>query len=205
MSARRNDATRRAVAASLVTIALAAAVTVLPGTATAAEPAAGIAAAILGDIASPARRLIAVVCYLTGLVLVVRSGFRLLRRAQDRFGPPMPGTVLMLIAGTALVNLPGWLDTLGATLFGAARASRLVLSIAPDPGTTALFDALIMLLFLLGLVAAARGIALLPAAADGRATPMQAICHLIGGIALCNFPALIGAVEAAIGLDLFRH
>ncbi len=164
----------------------------------------GIVTDIVTDIYRPARLLIGACCYVAGLCLVAAASFRFLRRAHDRFGPSLMGSTLMVLAGAALVNLPAWLEALAETLFGPDRASRLVLS-TTTPATAdsaALLDALVVLLFLIGLIASARGIALLPAAADGRATPIQALCHLFGGLALCNFPALAGALDTALGLDL---
>ena len=165
-----------------------------------------IARDIVTDLYGPARQLVAACCYLVGLAMIVAAGFRLLRRAHDRLGPSHAGSALMLMAGTVLIFLPAWLEALGATLFGPDRNGRLALG--PDmPATTGsavLVDALMVLLFLIGLIAAARGIALLPAAADGRASVAQALCHIVGGVALCNFPALAEAVDSALRLGLFR-
>ena len=161
-----------------------------------------LAGDIVRDIEGPLVSLVAAVCLLVGILLVLRAGFRLVHRAADRFGPGLHGTALQALAGVVLVNLADWLEAGSATLFGSRRDGSF--GLAGAPGADGLIDALVVILFVVGLVAVARGVALLPVAADGRATMSGAACHIVGGLLACNFPSLAALVEAATGLELLE-
>ena len=178
------------------TVLLAACACTGAGPASARDPATGLVA----DVEGPLTALIGAVALLVGILLVLRAAFRLMHRAADRFGPGLHGTALQALAGVILVNLSDWLETGGTTLFGHGRPSGFGLGNLPRADD--LLDAVVTVLFLIGIAAVARGVALLPAAADGRATITGAACHIVGGLLACNFPALAGLVQAAAGPDL---
>ena len=177
---------------------------VLAAVAAVPAPAAGqdAAVAFVDDIYDPALALVRAVCVFAGIAFMLRAGFRLVRRAQDRFGPGLHGTALQGLAAAIMVNLAIWLEAGGRSLFGAGRPSALSLDPAAgaDPSYDALLAALNVVVFLVGVVAFARGVALLPVAADGRATLGQAAWHIVGGLLCCNFASVVGAVQTAAGV-----
>ena len=157
--------------------------------------------------------LVTAVCYLLALMALAQGLLRLLKTSEDKFhAPSAAGTALSFLICIVLAALPSWLDATSESLFGTAN----------PPGTASLgyrgtpwsgargadYDALLAAVFtlvaLVGLFAFIRGVFVMRAAADGRpeASAPRAVGHMAGGIAAWHLPAVIGALQTSLGIEV---
>ena len=164
--------------------------------------------AFVADIRGPAIALILAVCWITGLWLILLTVLRMLKHS-DSFGKGAPpsalGTLVTLMAGIVLVQLPSWFDAATLTLFGTGElhstAALGYTTARPGP-----FDGLLAAVFdivaLVGLLAFVRGIFVLRACSDGKpsASAGSAAMHMIGGVAAWHIVAIIDALQTTLGI-----
>ncbi len=142
--------------------------------------------------------LLRAVCYLVGATLVIQALRRAVRRSE--LGPGS-GTwlepIVYCVSGVALLAFPVTVGTILGSLFGtASRTSPQAILSLPGSGQTVglpaeasgLVTAIIRLVQFVGLVAIARGILVLNAAASGRAPVGAGITFLVAGGLAVNFP-----------------
>ena len=162
------------------------------------------------DLDPALRALLPAVCWILALCSVLAGCARVLRHASGRQAPPsVAGTVLCFVIAVLLLHLPGLVNGLGATLFGAARPAAAALAYAPPPGAGwaqagPAVRAVFAVVAWLGLFAVVRGLFVLRAAADGRpdATYGRAAAHVAGGVLCWHATGLVAAVEATLKIDL---
>lgn len=166
--------------------------------------------AFVNDVAGPFLGLLEIVCWVSGLMLVLIAALRMLKHS-DSFGKGAPpsamGTLATFMAGIILLQLPAWMNALTVTFFGTAETpGRAVLGYGgvPDAGFTALLEAVFTIVALTGLIAFIKGIFVLRACSDGKpsATAGQAAMHIVGGAAAWHIVAVIDAVQTTLGIQI---
>ncbi|MCY4502945.1 MAG: hypothetical protein OXE57_15450, partial [Alphaproteobacteria bacterium] len=84
----------------------------------------GAMISLVRDLDPALMGLIAVACYLLGLLAFVQGCARLLRLSEDRFnGPSGAGTALCFLVCLVMVSFPSWLSAGGESLFGQGTAA----------------------------------------------------------------------------------
>jgi len=142
--------------------------------------------------------LLQAICYVVGTVLVIQALRRAVRRSE--LGPGS-GTwlepIACLASGVALLAFPVTIGAILGSLFGTTtRTSPQALLSLPGAdqafgvpiGASGLVTAIIRLVQFVGLLAIARGILVLNAAASGRAPVGSGITFLVAGGLAVNFP-----------------
>ena len=163
--------------------------------------------ALVRDLEPGLLLLVSVLCYLLAAVAFAQGLLRLFKTSEDKFHAPSgTGTALSFLICIVMAALPSWIEAASESLFGTA---------AP-PGTASLgyggrgadYDALLAAVFalvaLVGLFAFIRGAFVMRAAADGRpeASAPRAFGHMAGGIAAWHLPAVIGALQTSLGIEV---
>ena len=153
--------------------------------------------------------LVAVICYVIGLVMFIQGGLRLLKTSQDKFHAPSGmGTVLSFVVGLVMVWLPSWLEAAGRTLFGASENPvRASLGYgAKGAEYDALLGAVFAIIGWVGLFAFVRGALMLRAASDGKpgATAGGAFVHMVGGVAAWHILTVVDAVQSTLGIRVLQ-
>ena len=157
--------------------------------------------------------LVSALCYLLALVAFAQGLLRLFKTSEDKFHAPSGiGTGLCFLICIVMAALPSWLGAASESLFGTASpAGTASLGYRGSPwsgGRGADYDALLAAVFtlvaLVGLFAFMRGAFVLRAAADGRpeASAGRAFGHMAGGIAAWHLPAVIGALQTSLGIEV---
>ena len=162
------------------------------------------------DLDPALRVLLPAVCRVLALFLILAGCARVLRHASGRQVPSVAGTVLCFVLAPLLLHLPGLVNGLGATLFGAdARPAAAALAYAPPSGAGwraagPAVQAVFAMVAWLGLFAILRGLFVLRAAADGRpdATYGRAAAHVTGGVLCWHAAGVVAALEATLKIDL---
>jgi hypothetical protein len=136
---------------------------------------------------------------LAGFAITVMSVAALARGGgrAGRWG----AAVFAAAAGVLLVNLPGFLDSLAATLFGHGSVQGLTYSPPEHPARHYVRFA-VHLLALVGLVGVGRGILLLKDAPDRPGQLGRALVHIAGGILCVNFTATLKIIGRSLGSDV---
>ena len=153
--------------------------------------------------------LIAVACYLLGLLAFVQGCARLLRLSEDRFnGPSAAGTALCFLVCLVMVSFPSWLSAGGESLFGQGTAASASLGHQSPRGADydALIGAVLTVVGWVGVLAFLRGVFVLRAAADGvpGSSAGRAAMHMLGGVCAWHIESLIGAVQNSLGIQVLR-
>ena len=168
----------------------------------------GALISLVRDLDPALMGLIAVACYLLGLLAFVQGAARLLRLSEDRFhGPSAAGTALCFLVCLVMVSVPSWLSAGGESLFGQGTAASASLGHG-DRGADydALLGAVLTIVGWVGLLAFLRGVFVLRAAADGvgGASASRAAMHMLGGVCAWHVESLIGAVQTSLGIQVLR-
>lgn len=174
----------------------------------------GMIVAFVSDIANPIQKLLNFFCFVMGCSLLMVGIHRLTKRMEE--GPKGPtglGTVTTFIIAGVFFN---WGEVLGAftnTLFntGTSGLSRTIANIDPNgvlglaqadaAKVNQVIQAMMIFVFLLGMVAFIRGCLVLRAVADGGQGSMgQALTFLIGGALAVNLGDVVNALQSTIGV-----
>ena len=149
----------------------------------------------LGNLVSWVAWLLAIIFAWIGLTGLVRSA------NEPRRG--YAGPLLWCAAGFVMFSAQSWIDGLAIAFFGSADQPALMLQDGIS-GAQAVINMIIPVAWVVGAIAVARGIGLLPAISGGRVTATQVSCHLLGGVLACNLGPLMRAIQASFGLSVFR-
>ncbi len=163
----------------------------------------------LQEFLGPLEILIYVIAWLTGAAMMI-IGISLAAQRADQ-GPGRGGwggPVTCLVAGAALLALPTLLDTLTRSLFPQDEWSAVTVSIfATAPHLTQVFEeqvtqetivAILQFVQLVGILAVFRGILLLNAAVDRRATVGAGLTHLAGGALAINIGPVLAIIDGLV-------
>jgi hypothetical protein len=169
--------------------------------------------------------VLAVICYILGLVIMFQSLVRLSRASQfsGGFSPTQSlyaGPFAGMLVSAALIGLPSTWETINMTLFdGTAATSVLaykevgsafgggVTPMAFSPLWNQAVNVLILVVQFVGWIAFVRGILMLKRAAEGsgQASFGTAITHIVGGVLASNIVAFVDVLQQTLcrgGSDL---
>lgn len=167
---------------------------------------AGALIAAVTDLQPWVAALIALACYLLGALAAVQGCLRILRHVDSGgSGPSLWSAAASFLIAAVLVWLPGFMESAGETFFAGQTPSAATLGYG---GRGQNFDRMLAALFwivrVIGALAVMKGMFVLRAASDGTpgATVPGAAMHILGGLMAWHMLALLGAVQATLGISV---
>lgn len=155
-------------------------------------------------------KLVRASAFVIGLAITGIGLFRLkqMSESQGRIGFFQP--VMILLVGTCLVALPGFIDTATETMHLGSDSGTSLLSEPTAgggiPGMSAALRGVLLFVKLVGNISFIRGFLILKDVGEGKqgAGMGRALTHIFGGAAAININATIGMLGAtfAPGMDL---
>ncbi|MCB9990134.1 MAG: hypothetical protein H6867_01990 [Rhodospirillales bacterium] len=166
--------------------------------------------ALMNNAFAPMHRLVALFCYLAGVVLAIVGIMRLLKSAQEGArGPGGFGTIMtFLIAGvlfSADEMMAAWENTLFGTQTMNTKASlnfAAGLTAVEEQHILSVISAVVAFVMVLGWISFIRGWFIVRDVAEGnsQASMMAAITHIFGGALAINLGGVMNAVQETFGL-----
>jgi intracellular multiplication protein IcmC len=165
----------------------------------------------VSNIYGPVSMLLTSFTYISAIVLLLVGITRLTKTAQDGpRGPTGLGTIMTFLASGALFAFGDMMGSFSSSLFGTATVSTYatisptVISNSGDAAKiSAVVEALMAFIMLVGFIAFIRGWFVLKAFADGNsnATIAQALTFLFGGALAINLGALVNVLQNTVGVS----
>lgn len=153
--------------------------------------------------------LFSVICFIIGGVLILRglrhmAAKQYVRDTQNSY----TGMVGYIVSGACMIGMPGFLEMLQLTLFGAGVDNDPSAIFAYAPESVGLFEsdgaeqmiiAITVIIQFVGAIGVARGILLLNQSANGgQQTFGPGLTFVIAGAMATNFPVFVGLMESLI-------
>jgi intracellular multiplication protein IcmC len=165
----------------------------------------------VSDIYGPVSTLLTAFTYIAAIVLLLVGISRLTKTAQDGpRGPAGLGTIMTFLASGALFTFGDMMGSFSSSLFGTATVSTYatispsVISNSGDSAKiSAVIEALMAFIMIVGFIAFIRGWFVLKAFADGNtnASVAQALTFLFGGALAINLGALVNVLQSTVGIS----
>ncbi len=164
----------------------------------------------VADIYGPMTTLLAVFCYIAGIVLLFVGINRMMNTAQDAHAAPAGiGTVATFLVVGVLFSMGSMMGAINTSLFGEGAVSTYavvsdsVISDAQDKEKIAtVIESLMAFIMIVGYIAFIRGWLVLRSFADGGQVQLvQALTFIIGGALAINLGALVNALQRTVGLN----
>ena len=169
----------------------------------------GALIAAVRDLNPALLQLIILVCWLLAFVCFIQGCLRVLQHSDDKVhAPSASGTVFSFVLAVILAALPQILSGAGETLFGSEKTATAA-SLGYG-GRAVDYDRLLAAVFVIvnivGLLAFIKGAFVFRGACDGEAgaSAGRGCLHMIGGVCAWHIVALIGAVQATLGITVLR-
>jgi intracellular multiplication protein IcmC len=164
----------------------------------------------VSNIYGPTIFLLTAFTYIAALILLLTGVARLTKTAQDGpRGPAGLGTIMTFLAAGALFAFGDMMGSFSSSLFGTstvatyAQISPTVISDTGDANKiSAVIEALMAFIMLVGFIAFIRGWFVLKAFADGssNASIAQGLTFLFGGALAINLGQLVNVLEKTVGV-----
>ncbi len=182
---------------------------------------------LVGNMQGPLIDLVTILCYVIGTIYIFRGLLKMVKLVdQGSRGQSMSGLLGTLLVGAFLTNLPATLSIVSESMFQNAGDAQLcntsstfsactggVLAYADSTAgidaaakkkALATFNAIMVVIQLVGLIGFVKGLTILRAASDGntQVTSMAGITHIIGGAIAWNIVTFITFIGATLQLPV---
>lgn len=165
----------------------------------------------IADIYGPMTTLLAVFCYIAGLILLIVGIKRMMNTAQDAHASPTGiGTIATFLVVGVLFSMGSMMGVVNESLFGDSAVSTyavvsdsVITNQADKKRIETVIESLMAFVMLVGYIAFIRGWLVLRSFADGgqKGSIAEALTFIVGGALAINLGGLINVLQRSVGLD----